>query len=90
MMRAMKSRPATAGPDFDGANRRTMTDLRLKATDIEALTPSIKSFRLVAEDGGPLPAWEAGGMSSSPWMSRPAICVNPIPSPATRRTEAHT
>ncbi|MCZ6603875.1 MAG: PDR/VanB family oxidoreductase, partial [Alphaproteobacteria bacterium] len=37
-----------------------MTDLRLKATDIEALTPSIKSFRLVAEDGGPLPAWEAG------------------------------
>lgn len=39
---------------------KTMADLDLKVTEIEVLTPGIKSFRLAAADGGELPHWTAG------------------------------
>ena len=37
-----------------------MSQIKLKVTDIEELTPNIKKFEFSALDGAPLPTWEAG------------------------------
>lgn len=47
-------------PDGQRQRQGKMADLQLKVTAIETLTPTIKSFRLEAAEGGELPHWTAG------------------------------